>query len=139
MQVSKRFLYMPRFAFIKGLEDGASAAQGEGRLTYYRRLFDGMWGAWGGARQHEQVGGAARSAVRGLLPHYLRDGARVPQRASDAHQRVNYMITEEATRLVETSRLNVEVIARAWGEIRFKKRIEDAKRQISLRLSDRRN
>eukprot|EP00873_Tetraselmis_striata_P017809 jgi/Tetstr1/438073/TSEL_026698.t1 len=40
------------------------------------------------------------------------------------------MVTEETTRIVEISRVNVEFIARAWGKTRFSPRINFAQQQL---------
>eukprot|EP00873_Tetraselmis_striata_P029988 jgi/Tetstr1/450252/TSEL_037290.t1 len=45
------------------------------------------------------------------------------------HTAVKDLVTEETTRVVETSRVNVEFIQRAWGKTRFSSRIEDAEHE----------
>eukprot|EP00873_Tetraselmis_striata_P020810 jgi/Tetstr1/441074/TSEL_029342.t1 len=46
------------------------------------------------------------------------------------HTRVKNLVTEETTRIVEISRVNVEFIARARGKTRFSPRINFAKQQL---------
>eukprot|EP00873_Tetraselmis_striata_P038319 jgi/Tetstr1/458583/TSEL_044986.t1 len=100
--------------------------EGAERLDYYRRLLDGMW---------EELVNITKQIER-HSERYIKCHRSPGETVRDfrnlllTHTRVKNLVTEETTRIVEISRVNVEFIARAWGKTRFSPRIIFARQQL---------
>eukprot|EP00873_Tetraselmis_striata_P019273 jgi/Tetstr1/439537/TSEL_027966.t1 len=100
--------------------------EGAKRLDYYRRLLDGMWEELINITKQIELHSERYSKCHRSPGETVRDFRNLLL----THTRVKNLVTEETTRIVEISRVNVEFIARAWGETRFSPRINFAQQQL---------
>lgn len=79
------------------------------RLAYYCQLLDGMW--------EELLNITKKIELHSCRKCYRSPGETVRdfRKRLRIHTTVKNMVTEETTRVVETSRINVEFIQRAWA------------------------
>eukprot|EP00873_Tetraselmis_striata_P029135 jgi/Tetstr1/449399/TSEL_036494.t1 len=100
--------------------------EGAERLDYYRRLLDGMWEELVNITKEIELHSERYSKCHRSPGETVRDFRNLLL----THTRVKNLVTEETTRIVEISRVNVEFLARAWGKTRFSPRINFAQQQL---------
>eukprot|EP00873_Tetraselmis_striata_P009465 jgi/Tetstr1/429729/TSEL_019622.t1 len=100
--------------------------EGAERLDYYRRLSDGMWEELVNITKQIELHSERYSKCHRSPGETVRDFRNLLL----THTRVKNLITEETTRIVEISRVNVDFIERAWGKTRFSPRINFAQQQL---------
>eukprot|EP00873_Tetraselmis_striata_P010126 jgi/Tetstr1/430390/TSEL_020200.t1 len=100
--------------------------EGAERLDYYRRLLDGMWEELVNITKQIELHSERYSKCHRSPGETVRDFRNLLL----THTRVKNLVTEETTRIVEISRVNVEFIERAWGKTRFSPRINFAQQQL---------
>eukprot|EP00873_Tetraselmis_striata_P033524 jgi/Tetstr1/453788/TSEL_040740.t1 len=100
--------------------------EGAERLDYYRRLLDGMWEELVNITKHIELHSERYSKCHRSHGETVRDFRNLLL----THTRVKNLVTEETTRIVEISRVDVDFIARAWGKTRFSPRINFAQQQL---------
>eukprot|EP00873_Tetraselmis_striata_P040709 jgi/Tetstr1/460973/TSEL_006125.t1 len=83
--------------------------EGAKRLDYYRRLLDGMWEEPVNITKQIELHSERYSKCHRSPGETVRDFRNLLL----THTRVKNLVTEETTRIVERSRVNVEFIARA--------------------------
>eukprot|EP00873_Tetraselmis_striata_P028786 jgi/Tetstr1/449050/TSEL_036265.t1 len=109
-------------------EDSRIARRLEGaeRLDYYRRLLDGMWEELVNITKQIELHSERYSKCHRSPGETVREFRNLLL----THTRVKNLVTEETTRIVEISRVNVEFIERAWDKTRFSPRIKFAQQQL---------
>eukprot|EP00873_Tetraselmis_striata_P029046 jgi/Tetstr1/449310/TSEL_003825.t1 len=100
--------------------------EGAERLDYYRRLLDGMWEELVNITKQIELHSERYSKCHRSPGETVRDFRNLLL----THTGVKNLVTEETTRIVEISRVNVEFIERAWGKTRFSPRINFAQQQL---------
>eukprot|EP00873_Tetraselmis_striata_P005557 jgi/Tetstr1/425821/TSEL_016199.t1 len=100
--------------------------EGAERLDYYRRLLDGMWEELVNITKQIELHSERYNKCHRLPGETVRDFRNLLL----THTRVKNLVTEETTRIVKISRVNVEFIERAWGKTRFSPRINFAQQQL---------
>eukprot|EP00873_Tetraselmis_striata_P028220 jgi/Tetstr1/448484/TSEL_035752.t1 len=100
--------------------------EGAERLDYYRRLLDGMWEELVNITKQIELHSERYNKCHRSPGETVRDFRNLLL----THTRVKNLVTEETTRIVEISRVNVEFIERAWGKTRFSPRINFAQQQL---------
>eukprot|EP00873_Tetraselmis_striata_P009368 jgi/Tetstr1/429632/TSEL_019530.t1 len=100
--------------------------EGAKRLDYYRRLLDGMWEELVNITKQIELHSERYSKCHRSPGETVRDFRNLLL----THTRVKNLVTEETTRIVEISHVNVDFIARAWGKTRFSPRINFAQQQL---------
>eukprot|EP00873_Tetraselmis_striata_P029764 jgi/Tetstr1/450028/TSEL_037075.t1 len=100
--------------------------EGAERLDYYRRLLDGMWEELVNITKQIELHSERYSKCHRSPGETVRNFRNLLL----THTRVKNLVTEETTRIVEITRVNVKFIERAWGKTRFSPRINFAQQQL---------